>query len=221
MKKNNIILYIVIMSLQFYFVGCSKKEKEFTVQKIPTYYENGELAGYDTIIKSNPYFEDINKTGTYYLYYESGELKEKAEFHNDTLINENIIYSKSGKELSYRFYNPDGELKLLLENNKYDISSFNPLMYFSYPFNADIYDTIPIEVYIATPSGIIHDLYGISDQGEPFVLDFTRIKPFSYKINYIPDKIGNIKLHLKLVYTNFNSRIIDEFYYELEFVISK
>lgn len=222
MKKNNIILYIVIIFLQFYFVGCSKKEKEFTVQKIPTYYENGELASYDTIIKSNPYFESTDSNGIYYLYYSTGELKEKAEFFNGRLINENIIYGKSGEEISYRFYNPDGELLFIREFSAINLIAErrNPFMYFIYSNQAKINDTIPITVFISTPSGFAHDLYGLLDDGTPYILNASRLTPFSYQFNYIPKKQGKVILRLKLIYTEYNNTEFD-YYKNLDFYITK
>ena len=85
MKNNNFLFYIILLIIPFCFVECTTKKIEFVTKIIPLYSDNSQLIGYDTILKSNPYYYNINKTGVYYLYYYSGELKEKAEFKNDTL----------------------------------------------------------------------------------------------------------------------------------------
>jgi hypothetical protein len=223
-SKNSkfIIINLVIILI---FNGCIPKRNEFIFEKIPVYSGSGVFIRYDSILKSNPYFEQKNKNGNYSLNYFSGELKEIAEFRKDTLINENTIYDKFGKVISYRFYNPKGKLCYIKEISEFNVLINNwiidPFMYGIITPNAKIGDTIPIEFYVIKPPGVSHDLIGITEDSTEFNLHYNLPKPYKYCFHYIPLEVGIQTLTLRLDYMDSTSNYFDSFYYHLNFNISE
>jgi hypothetical protein len=215
---NNLIFIILLSS-------CIPKRNEFTFEKIPKYNTSGEFVCYDSILKSNPYFDKQNKNGNYTLSYISGELKEIAEFRNDTLINENILYDKFGNIISYRFYNPKGKLCYIYEISEFNVLITNwevdPFMYGVITPNAKLGDTIPIEIYVMKPPGVSHNLFGITEDSIEYNLHYLMPKPFKYCFNYIPKKIGINTLLLRLDYKDSISNYYNKFYYNIDFNISQ
>ncbi|PKP20094.1 MAG: hypothetical protein CVU04_04625 [Bacteroidetes bacterium HGW-Bacteroidetes-20] len=233
MKRKIKIFYLFEILVSVCILSCNTKTSDFVKTQRPIYSKNGGILKYDTILKSNPYFQEINKNGKYYLYYETGEIKEMAEFRNDTLINENVLYSKTGNEISYRFYNLDGECMFFQEISEYNLVIgdlfFDPFMYFKFPHVPNLNDTIPIEVYIATPAGVNHELLGVYNDSIIYDLNYEKVKPYCYVIKYTPNKKGINVLSLKLEYYDslvsfkLNPPKVAkyEFYHNLSFNISE
>ncbi len=92
--------------------GCAK-------EKITTQYDSGKLK------EEYEVDQEGRKDGTYLLYFENGQRREKAFYRKDTLVGTRILYFENGKPEveepydsngilngTYKQYYPEGGLKL-------------------------------------------------------------------------------------------------------------